>query len=720
MMEFFRLLADRLRHRDDSEHQQALVRLVWVVLFLAYLVTAVRISPHAGAGLVPSLMALTLETVIGLLLVIDILRSPAPSYPRRWIGMLADYGIMCALMIFEGAVAAPLYVIYLWVTIGNGLRYGRGFLYAAIGLAAASFLVVILVTPYWRQNQYMAWGLFMGLVAIPLYLSSLLKALTNAIDEAGRANAAKSRFLATMSHEFRSPLNGIIGMAELLSTMRLGPEQRECSDVIQTSAQTLLMLVEDVLDISSIEAGKLRRVDVDMNLRELLRRSRTMLQPLAAAKGIGYTVDMPETLPSLVHGDSGHLLQVLLNLQHNAIKFTERGSVTLEVAELRRDEDRIGLRFSVRDTGIGIPAAERTRIFQAFEQVESGPTRRFGGTGLGTTIAKTLTELMGGRIGLEENIGGGSHFWVELEFGLVAPPALVPDLAGKGPAATKVIDFDDPFVRHRARVRPLRILVADDIRTNRTVLQRLLEQAGHTVTVTEDGEQALDRLVEEPVDLAIIDLHMPGLSGLDVIRQMRVMQAGSARTPIIALSADATPEAMRAAEAAGAHTFLTKPIVVVRLLQCVADVASGRGETPVPAPNRSQQLEPRLCPDVLHELASMGLGEAFIIDFVDQCLADASLCISNLERAGSKADWEAVREAAHALKGVSANLGAQGLAQRCTEIMRCSATVLARDWRQRFSGLDALLQATAQQARREARTIASPAADPGMPGQDSL
>ncbi|WP_158637182.1 ATP-binding protein [Arenimonas daejeonensis] len=634
-------------NRPDSEHGQALVRLAIAAVLLIYL-AGLASSGAAEREVLLSVYILLAETVLGLGLVIAIIMNPGVSHTRRVIGMLADYGTLAAMMIVKGEVLAPLYVIIMWVTVGNGLRYGSQYLFAAIGLALMTFLAVITYTPYWQQNPYIAWGLMVGLVAIPAYLISLLRDLRRAGEEARRANAAKSRFLANMSHEFRSPLNGIIGMAELLSSTRLAPEQREAADVIQTSAQTLLLLVEDVLDISAIEAGKLKRQDADFSLRDQVRRIRTMLQPMAAGKSLQFNVELAEQVPSRLHGDAGHLSQVLLNLLHNAIKFTDSGSVRLDVLVRGREEGRVALRFSVRDTGVGVPAEDKGRIFQAFEQVDSGPTRRFGGTGLGTTIAKTLTELLGGTIALEDNPGGGTHFYVDLEFPVVVEPESV-----AADASGKVIAFDDPFVRHRARVRPLRILVADDQPANRLVLQRILERAGHQTVFAEDGEQALQRLEEETVDAAIIDLHMPVMDGLEVIKQARVMQAGGVRTPILVLSADATVDAVRDSEAAGAFGFLTKPVVASRLLESLAEIAGGADEPLAAA--RKDRLVPTLRTDVLEELAGMGLGKDFLHDFAEQCLRDASRCLAEAERGASASKWEAVREAAHALKGVSEN-----------------------------------------------------------------
>ena len=687
-------------NRPDSEHGQALVRLVIAAVLLAYL-AGLASGTNAGDELRLSVLILLAETLLGLGIVIAIVLRPGVSHARRVVGMLADYSTLAAMMILKGEVLAPLYVIILWVTVGNGLRFGTTYLFAAMGLAVATFLTVILSTPYWRDNPYVAWGLLVGLVAIPGYLISLLRDLRRAGEEARRANAAKSRFLANMSHEFRSPLNGIIGMAELLSGTRLAPEQREAADVIQTSAQTLLLLVEDVLDISAIEAGKLKRQDSEFAPRELARRIRTMLAPMAANKSLELVVDVPDAIPARLRGDASHLGQILLNLTHNAIKFTEAGSVRLSFGLRALGEGRAALRFSVRDTGIGVPDSAKATLFQAFEQVDSGPTRRFGGTGLGTTIAKTLTELLGGSIGLEDNPGGGTHFWVDLEFEVVAGA----DTAAEVQAEGKVIAFDDPFVRHRARVRPMRVLVADDQPANRLVLQRLLERAGHQPVFAEDGEQALDRLEAETLDAAIVDLHMPGVDGLEVIKQARVMQAGSARTPIVVLSADATVDAVRDAEAAGAYTFLTKPVVATRLLDTLAEIAGGAGGEAA-APQRKDQL-PTLRTDVLEELAGMGLGTQFLRDFSEQCLRDASRCLAEAERSAAQGRWDSLREAAHALKGVSENLGAQALVSRSTELMRASDAVLAKEWRRLVGNIGTQLEGTAAQVRSEVARISA-------------
>ncbi len=263
-------------------------------------------------------------------------------------------------------------------------------------MAVASFGLVLGTSDYWQQNGALGLGLLVGLAAIPLYLSGLLRALTHATEEAHRANEAKSRFLANMSHEFRTPLNGLVGMSELLATTRLDAEQRECLDTIQASARSLLGLVQDVLDISAIEAGKLRLDRSEFSLGELLRGVGLILQPSVRAKQIDYEVSVADDVPDRLGGDVGHLQQVLLNLAGNAVKFTDRGSVRLDVSRMAGDaRGRVRLRFTIIDTGIGIPASARAKLFEAFEQADASLSRRHGGTGLGTTIAKGLTEAMG-------------------------------------------------------------------------------------------------------------------------------------------------------------------------------------------------------------------------------------------------------------------------------------------------------------------------------------
>ncbi|MGB0134840.1 sensor histidine kinase, partial [Dokdonella sp.] len=433
-------LRNRFANRPDSEHGQAFVRLVIVGVWLIYLLGAASTQGLSGPTLPRALLILLAETCVGTAIIVHIAIHPGVSNVRRWVGMILDYSAMGAMMTL-GPQLAPLYVIFLWVTIGNVLRYGPRFLFAAVCLAVASFLGVILSTQYWLDNAPLAWGLLGGLILIPGYLTSLLRALTKATAEARRANQAKSAFVANMSHEFRTPLNGIVGMTELLTTTRLSNEQREFVEVMQASARSLLTLIEDVLDISKIESGKLRQRVSDFHLADLLRSVQLITQSTALKKGLGFEIRVADDVPDNLGGDVDHLRQILINLVSNAVKFTENGQVSVEVSlNGPASQGQIPLRFSIRDSGIGIPLEAQKRIFDAFEQADRGHARQFGGTGLGTTIAKSLTELLGGKIGFESSPGQGSHFWVCLTFRAGANVARA-SLSEVGAAGENVIAF---------------------------------------------------------------------------------------------------------------------------------------------------------------------------------------------------------------------------------------------------------------------------------------
>ncbi len=406
---------ERLRNRPDSEHEQALIRIFLVSCALSYLFFhAPQDAEEARAlALCIQLTSMALAFSIGLFFII--LLQPGRSVPRRIIGTVVDISLLSACMAILNDLVAPWYGIYLWVTFGNGFRYDENYLYLSGSLAVIGFGIVTLITPFWQQNSGLAIGLLLTLIVLPGYAAILVKRINAMREKAEEASRAKSDFLARMSHEIRTPLNGIIGTSDLLNTCHLGREEREYAETIYTSGLTLLRLIEDILDISKIEAGKLTIEHAEFDLHNLIHGTTHMLTPQAEAKGLRLFTHIDPNLPYSVFGDSLHIRQVLINLIGNSIKFTNNGYINVSCLLLKGGKTENLIRFEILDTGIGIPEDKQAGIFNKFTQADESTTRRFGGTGLGTAISKQLVELMGGSIGFTSTADIGSVFWFNLE-----------------------------------------------------------------------------------------------------------------------------------------------------------------------------------------------------------------------------------------------------------------------------------------------------------------
>jgi PAS domain S-box-containing protein len=390
-------------------------------------------------------------------------------------------------------------------------------------------------------------------------------ALRQANAELERATQAKSAFLATMSHEMRTPLNGVIGLISLLQGTPLTPRQREYVSALQASGDALLGLISDILDFSKIEAGQLSLERQPLDLRQLVHEVAALFAAQARTKGLDLHAQVDAAVPRLLTGDPVRLRQVLLNLAGNALKFTEQGEVGVGVTLVEESVEEALLRVVVRDTGIGIAPAMQEALFAPFVQADTSTTRRYGGTGLGLAIAKRLVELMGGEIGVESTPGVGSTFWLTLRLARgVAADATPAARTASGPA--------------EAGPRG-RVLVAEDNAINRLVAVGLLESLGYVVETAETGRQAAEAVRTHHYDLVLMDLHMPDLNGFEAtaaIRQQEKAVGQGRRLPIVALTADAMMGDADKSRAAGLDDHLTKPLTRERLAAVVERWISAR------------------------------------------------------------------------------------------------------------------------------------------------
>ena len=393
--------------------------------------------------------------------------------------------------------------------------------------------------------------------------------LADALEKAEAASRSKSAFLAMMSHEIRTPMNGVLGTLELLGGTGLDAQQRHYADVSEKSARDLLVLLDDILDLSKMDAGRFELEAVAFDLKALVNQVSEIFRAKAENKGIDLTVSIEDPAPHAIKGDPGRLRQILLNLVGNAVKFTDRGFIDVRVlAGCLQDEgdtsmDRPCLRFEIEDTGPGIPEDRAKNLFREFTQLDSSYSRIYGGTGLGLAICRKLAELMGGRIGVASKPGIGSLFWVEIPF-QAAPETVIVTRSENGPDSPKSL-----------AIGPARILIVDDSETNRMVACELLAQTPVEIETATDGIDAVFKAQTQVFDAILMDVSMPRLDGFEATAMIRALDHPTAQAPIVAMTAHTSPEDRLRCQQAGMTGFLAKPLNGTSLRQAVHDALAG-------------------------------------------------------------------------------------------------------------------------------------------------
>lgn len=674
----------------SDETEQALIRVLFVSFITLYL-----LFNHSSYE--PVAVCL-IYLCFGFLMLCNILRNPKKNERRQWVAMVMDITATSVEQMISGAMAGIFIGIYLWLIIGYGLRYGTKFFKGCYVLSVIGFSITLFLNPYWSEHQHLAYGFLLTLLLIPPHTLRLQISLEKATKQAAHASEAKTNFLSNISHEMRTPLNGIIGASELLAQTKLNQQQSDLMKMIGTSAGSLKKLINDVLDISKIEKGKVDLEDIPFYLPDLIRRLQLMFQIEVDRKQLWLRFHLDPTIERHYVGSLHHIEQVLMNLVANAIKFTQHGGVDVSVSLAQSYANMSLLKFRIRDTGIGIKAEALPHIFDSFIQADSSITRRYGGTGLGTSIAKQLVELMKGQIAVHSDETNGTTFEVTLPLVHAESAEVMPEDEITLELTSNVVSLSS----HNRFRKKIRVLIADDNVVNRMILHETLQRLNCVVKATEHGDEALDALEHNQFDLMILDYNMPEMNGLEVFSIYHALP-GSKPIRTVILTADATKATQERCLRAGVYQVLTKPVVSKQIQGLIETISQNIEPDHAASPTIKKAAEPKakilseaspdqvkkakdkaavasitptgeplLDNDRMEHLLRLGGSEGFLHHLITEFIETTDDLIRALGTECMDLNFGQVHKLAHTLAGESANMGLMPLSKRSRRLLGLS------------------------------------------------
>lgn len=549
---------ESLAARISEEASQSRARVVIsVVSFVVYCAYGISKGLDQSNTFLPGLLTIVSYLLFSVAWYGLVRRYPGGCPRRRLVTIITDLGILTFFMHLGSQHVTSYYPIFLWVIIGNGIRFGERFLQFGVAMGTIGFGSLLLFNDYWNSHLNLGAGLLLGVIVLPMFFMGVLRrlrqvtALEIELARSKLADKAKDRFLATMSHEIRTPMNGVLGMADTLRETDLDESQQGHLQIITRSVESLLHIINDILDYSKITSDSLALESVPFDLQEVLGDVHQLLRSTAASKNIELIFDYQAATQRHFSGDPMRIRQIIFNLVGNAIKFTETGHVKLSCTTSPKDPSQVQL--VIADTGIGIPADRQAAIFKQFEQADNSTTREFGGTGLGLAISRKLALLMDGEISVRSEVGQGSEFTVNL----ILEPSADPAPMVKAVTANELPDYG------------YKALVVEDNKFNQVVMKNLVKRIGINVDLAENGSQALEMVEHGDYDLIFMDIRMPVMNGYETARHIRARADKIAGIPILAVTAEATKNDVKECLESGMTTHLAKPLRVTDLVDAI-------------------------------------------------------------------------------------------------------------------------------------------------------